>query len=54
MSRIRTTHTGSLPRPAPLPAARTKRERGGAPLDPDEVRAAVADCVRRQVAYLSE
>ena len=49
MPRIRTTHTGSLPRPVPLLAALTERERGGAPLDPDEVRAAVAECVRRQV-----
>jgi 5-methyltetrahydropteroyltriglutamate--homocysteine methyltransferase len=49
MVRIRTTHTGSLPRPPALLAALTERERGGAPLDPDEVRAAVAACVRRQV-----
>ncbi|MHA6629196.1 cobalamin-independent methionine synthase II family protein [Pseudonocardia sichuanensis] len=49
MPLVRTTHTGSLPRPAPLLAALTERERGGAPLDQGEVRAAVADCVRRQV-----
>jgi hypothetical protein len=46
---IRTTHTGSLPRPAPLPAAIAERERGGPELDPDEVRTAVIGCVHRQV-----
>ncbi|NMH79644.1 cobalamin-independent methionine synthase II family protein [Pseudonocardia xinjiangensis] len=49
MERIRTTHTGSLPRPAPIVAAIAERERGGPPLDPDAVRDAVAGCVRRQV-----
>jgi 5-methyltetrahydropteroyltriglutamate--homocysteine methyltransferase len=49
MDRIRTTHTGSLPRPPALLIAIAERERGGPELDPDMVRAAVADCVRRQV-----
>jgi 5-methyltetrahydropteroyltriglutamate--homocysteine methyltransferase len=49
MSRIRTTHTGSLPRPAALLTAIVERERGGPELDPDAVRESVADCVRRQV-----
>ncbi|GAA5139283.1 cobalamin-independent methionine synthase II family protein [Pseudonocardia adelaidensis] len=46
---VRTTHTGSLPRPADLLAAIAERERGGPDLDPAAVRAAVAECVRRQV-----
>lgn len=46
---VRTTHTGSLPRPAGLLAAIAERERGGPELEPAAVRAAVAECVRRQV-----
>ena len=46
---IRTTHTGSLPRPADVLAAIAERERGGPELDPAAVREAVAGCVRRQV-----
>jgi 5-methyltetrahydropteroyltriglutamate--homocysteine methyltransferase len=49
MPQIRTTHTGSLPRPSALLAAIAERERGGPDLDPDAVRAAVGECVRRQV-----
>ncbi len=49
MPQIRTTHTGSLPRPAALLAAISERERGGPDLDPAAVRAAVGECVRRQV-----
>ncbi len=48
-SKVRTTHTGSLPRPAPLLRALTDRERGGPELDPEVVAAAVAECVARQV-----
>src|SRR5687767_7619718 len=46
---IRTTHTGSLPRPSELLAALTEREHGGPDLDAAAVRDAVAECVRRQV-----
>jgi 5-methyltetrahydropteroyltriglutamate--homocysteine methyltransferase len=46
---IRTTHTGSLPRPPDLLAAIAERERGGPELDPAAVREAVAECVRQQV-----
>jgi 5-methyltetrahydropteroyltriglutamate--homocysteine methyltransferase len=46
---IRATHTGSLPRPPDLLAAIAEREHGGPELDPAAVRAAVADCVRKQV-----
>jgi 5-methyltetrahydropteroyltriglutamate--homocysteine methyltransferase len=46
---VRTTHTGSLPRPSDLLAAIAERERGGPELDPAAVRDAVAGCVRRQV-----
>ena len=46
---IRTSHVGSLPRPPDLLAAIAERERGGPELDPEAVRAAVADVVRRQV-----
>jgi 5-methyltetrahydropteroyltriglutamate--homocysteine methyltransferase len=49
MARIRTTHTGSLPRPAALLPAIRERERGGPELDPQAVHEAVAECVRRQV-----
>lgn len=42
---IRTTHTGSLPRSDAVLDALA----AGPPLDPDLVRAAVAECVRRQV-----
>jgi 5-methyltetrahydropteroyltriglutamate--homocysteine methyltransferase len=48
-ARIRTTHTGSLPRPPALLAAIAERERGGPELAPGAVRAAVTECVRRQV-----
>jgi 5-methyltetrahydropteroyltriglutamate--homocysteine methyltransferase len=46
---VRATHTGSLPRPSDLLRAIAERERGGPELDPTAVRAAVAECVRRQV-----
>ncbi|HVH24026.1 MAG TPA: hypothetical protein VNA11_16370 [Pseudonocardia sp.] len=46
---IRTSHVGSLPRPPDLLAAIVERERGGPELDPEAVRAAVTDSVRRQV-----
>jgi 5-methyltetrahydropteroyltriglutamate--homocysteine methyltransferase len=46
---VRTTHTGSLPRPADLLAAIAECDRGGPELDPVAVRDAVAGCVRRQV-----
>jgi 5-methyltetrahydropteroyltriglutamate--homocysteine methyltransferase len=46
---IRTSHVGSLPRPPDLLAAIAERERGGPELDPETVRAAVAESVRRQV-----
>jgi 5-methyltetrahydropteroyltriglutamate--homocysteine methyltransferase len=46
---IRTSHVGSLPRPPDLLAAIAERERGGPELEPEAVRAAVADVVRRQV-----
>ncbi|HET7145897.1 MAG TPA: cobalamin-independent methionine synthase II family protein [Gaiellaceae bacterium] len=52
MSRIRTTHTGSLPRPADLVEALVARQTGGGPSD-DELHArvdeAVAEAVARQV-----
>jgi 5-methyltetrahydropteroyltriglutamate--homocysteine methyltransferase len=48
-TRVRSTHTGSLPRPPALLAAIAQRERGGPELNPEDVRQAVADCVRRQV-----
>jgi 5-methyltetrahydropteroyltriglutamate--homocysteine methyltransferase len=47
--RILTTHTGSLPRPAGAPLAGTP-ELGGREVDPEVVRAAVAEIVERQVA----
>jgi 5-methyltetrahydropteroyltriglutamate--homocysteine methyltransferase len=46
---VRTTHTGSLPRPSDILGAIAERERGGPELDPAAVREAVAGCVRRQV-----
>jgi 5-methyltetrahydropteroyltriglutamate--homocysteine methyltransferase len=49
MTRIRTTHTGSLPRPDGLAALLTAHDRGeAAPELPARVRAAVADVVRQQ------
>ena len=51
MTRIRTTHTGSLPRPPELEAMIVARD-GGAQVEgiEDEVAAAVSDVVRRQAA----
>ena len=49
MGAIRTTHTGSLPRPAELVALIVERDEGGRPLGLDErVRQAVDEIVRRQ------
>jgi 5-methyltetrahydropteroyltriglutamate--homocysteine methyltransferase len=45
---VRTTHTGSLPRPDDLLASLVERERGGAGPTPAQTRAAVAECVARQ------
>ncbi|MGI5131595.1 cobalamin-independent methionine synthase II family protein [Pseudonocardia sp. CA-107938] len=45
---MRTTHTGSLPRPDDLLAALLDRERGGAGPSAAQTRAAVAECVARQ------
>ena len=50
MSRILTTHVGSLPRPHPLLDAMKAKLAGSPPADYEsQVREAVADCVRQQV-----
>lgn len=49
MQRIRTTHTGSLPRPADLAGMLDAHDRGRDVEEPDaRVRQAVADLVARQ------
>ena len=48
--RILTTHTGSLPRPAGVPLPGTLAALGGEEATDEQIRDAVADTVRRQVA----